>query len=195
MVKPEIKPEKFLWMTNKAFLSSFGALFALFFIIILILINMGIQMEDIEEKLKYAPPMASGSEIPTEIVVAGQAVYVPIYSHIYVQGGKPYLLEATLSIRNSDPNTNITISSVRYYDTKGKLIRSYLEKSLRLMPFSTAEFLVEQKKTEGGSGANFIVEWVSDAQVNQPVIEAVMVGIEGQTSVSFVRSGIAIEKK
>lgn len=31
--------------------------------------------------------------------------------------------------------------------------------------------------------------------VNQPVIEAVMIGIEGQTSISFVRTGIAIEKK
>ena len=64
---------------------------------------------------------------------------------------------------------------------------------MRLKPFSSTEFLVKQKKIEGGSGANFIVEWVAKTEVNKPVIEAVMVGIEGQASISFVRPGVAIE--
>ena len=46
---------------------------------------------------------------------------------------------------------------------------------------------------EGGSGANFIVEWVAKSKVNNPVIEAVMAGIEGQTGISFARLGVAIE--
>jgi hypothetical protein len=69
------------------------------------------------------------------------------------------------------------------------------EKPMLLKPLATAEFLVAQKEIKGGSGANFIVEWISDAMVNKPVIEAVMIGIEGQTSISFVRTGIAIEKQ
>ncbi len=103
-------------------------------------------------------------------------IYVPVYSHIYAKGGKPFLLEATLSIRNSDPKEDIAIASVRYYDTNGKLIRDYLEKPMLLKPLATTEFLVAQKETEGGSGANFIVEWVSDTKVNEPIIEAVMIG-------------------
>jgi hypothetical protein len=31
--------------------------------------------------------------------------------------------------------------------------------------------------------------------VNEPVIEAVMIGIQGQTSISFVRPGFAIQNK
>ena len=193
MPHSEGKPEKFSWITNKAFLSVFGALFALVFIALLILINVAIQMEDIEEKLKYMPPQPRGSAIPEESVIAGQTIYVPVYSHIYSQGGKPFLLEATLSVRNSDPDKKITIRSVRYYSTNGKLIKKYLEKPLQLKPFATAEFLVKQEKIEGGSGANFIVEWVAQPKVNKPVIEAVMVGIEGQTGISFVRPGVAIE--
>jgi len=75
------------------------------------------------------------------------------------------------------------------------LIKDYLEKPMLLKPLATAEFLVAQKEIEGGSGANFMVKWVSDTKVNEPVIEAVMIGIEGQTSISFVRAGVAIEEK
>jgi hypothetical protein len=152
-------------------------------------------VEDIDEKLKYIPPQTIAAEMPRKAVVAGQMVYVSIYSHIYAKGGKPILLEATLSVRNSDPNEDITIASVRYYDTNGNLIKDYLEKPMLLKTLATAEFLVAEKEIEGGSGANFLVEWVSDTKVNEPVIEAVMIGIEGQTSISFVRTGVAIEKQ
>ena len=189
------KHEKLSWITNKTFLAFFGASFAVIFITLLIVINVATQVEDIDEKLKYVPPQTKASEISSEAVVAGQMIYVPVYSHIYTKGGKPFLLEATLSIRNSDPKEDITIASVRYYDTNGNLIKDYLEKPMLLKTLATAEFLVAQKEIEGGSGANFIVEWVSDTKVNQPVIEAVMIGIEGQTSISFVRTGIAIEKR
>jgi len=188
------KSEKGSWLTNKTFLAFFGALFALIFITLLIVVNVATQVEDIDEKLTYIPPQTKTSEIPSKAVVAGQIIYVPVYSHIYAKGGKPFLLEATLSIRNSDPKEDITIGSVRYYDTNGKLIRDYLENPMLLKPMATAEFLVAQKEIEGGSGANFIVEWISDTKVNKPVIEAVMIGIEGQTSISFVRTGIAIEQ-
>ena len=51
-------------------------------------------------------------------------VYVPVYSHIYARGGKPYLLEATLSLRNTDTDLSISIVRVDYFDTGGKLVRS-----------------------------------------------------------------------
>ena len=187
------KSERGSWITNKTFLAFFGALFALLFITLMIVINVATQVEDIDEKLKYIPPQTIATEIPRKAVVAGQVVYVPVYSHIYAKGGKPFLLEATLSVRSTDPNEDITIVSVRYYDTNGNLIKDYLEKPMLLKPLATVEFLVAQKEIEGGSGANFIVEWVSDTKINQPVIEAVMIGIEGQTSISFVRTGVAID--
>ncbi len=189
------KSEKGSWLTNKAFLAFFGALFALLFITMLIVINVATQVEDIDEKLKYIPPQPKAAEIPLKSVVAGQMVYVPVYSHIYARGGKPFLLEATLSVRNTDPQEDIILTSVRYYDTKGSLIKDYLESAIRLKPMETAEFLVAQKDIKGGSGANFMVEWISDTRVNKPVIEAVMIGIEDTASISFVRTGIEINKQ
>jgi hypothetical protein len=51
---------------------------------IIILINVATQVEDVEEKLKYVPPQTKGSVVPSGSVVAGQTIYVPIYSYIYI---------------------------------------------------------------------------------------------------------------
>lgn len=192
---PSENSENISWITRKTFLAIFGTLFALIFIVLLVVINVATQVEDIDEKLKYIPPQDKPNTISPKAAVAGQSVYVPVYSHIYAKGGKPILLEATLSIRNTDPNKEISIASVRYYDTDGNLVKNYLGNSVLLKPLATAEFLVTQKEIEGGSGANFIVEWISATKVNQPVIEAVMIGSEDQARISFVRPGVTIEKE
>lgn len=183
------------WITRKTFLAIFGTLFALIFIVLLVVINVATQVEDIEEKLKYIPPQDTPNTISPKAAVAGQSVYVPVYSHIYAKGGKPILLASTLSIRNTDPHKEISLTSVRYYDTNGNLVKDYLENSVLLKPLATAEFLVAQQDIKGGSGANFIVEWISATKVNQPVIEAVMIGSEDQARIAFVRPGVAIEKE
>lgn len=38
----------------------------------------------------------------------------------------------------------------------------------------------------GGSGANFIVEWSGDEELNEPLIEAAMVGMDGTHGMAFV---------
>ena len=59
-----------------------------------------------------------------------------------------------------------------------------------LAPLATVEFIVERDNVEGGSGANFIVEWMArEKDINPPLIEAVMVGIGQTQSFSFVRTG------
>jgi hypothetical protein len=117
-----------------------------------------------------------------------QAAYVPVYSHIYYDGGRPYLLETTLSIRNVDPNEPVYVSKADYYDTNGKLSKRKLDRLIKLEPLQTIEFLIERQDASGGSGANFIVEWhAPDKHVHSPLIEAVMVGRSGTNAISFVR--------
>ena len=156
------------------------------------------RLESIDDRLRYRPPSAMASAdlaIPTELAAAGQVVYVPVYSHVYARGGRPFLLETTLSIRNVNPDHPITVVSVRYYDTAGKLVKQYLSEPLGLAPLATTEFVVEQRDSSGGSGANFLVEWVADREVHEPIIEAVMVGFDATRSVSFVCPGRVIEEK
>ena len=123
----------------------------------------------------------------------GQTVYVPIYSHIYYGDREtPFYLAATVSIRNTDQANPISIMEVNYYDTNGKLIKNYLEKPVQLGANASTHFVVKESDDKGGSGANFIVKWKSDAQVNAPIIESVMVGTRYNQGISFTSRGQAI---
>jgi predicted small secreted protein len=127
-------------------------------------------------------------------VSEGQVVYVPAYSHVYHKAGGKFDLAITLSIRNTSGTDEIFIRSVRYHDSAGKLVKTYSEGSLRLAPLATTEFFVPEQDTSGGSGANFIVEWVAEKkEVTTPIIEAVMITTSGQQGISFVRSGQVIQ--
>jgi len=55
---------------------------------------------------------------------AGQAIYVPAYSHIYSGNREmPFFLTVTLSIRNIDPRNPIRIKAADYFETQGKLLK------------------------------------------------------------------------
>jgi hypothetical protein len=171
-------------------------LVAFVLVAISLLVYFEMRHQSIEDQLRFreSPPGNAGEEIALP-ASTGQRVYVPAYSHIYGLGGKPYLLETTLSVRNTDIERPITISSVRYYDTDGKLVREYLSSPRRLAPLATGEFLVESEDIRGGSGANFIVEWSAADEVNEPMIEAVMVAIGQSTSFSFARRGRVLPER
>jgi hypothetical protein len=125
----------------------------------------------------------------------GQTLYVPVYSHIShgnLDGrGKPseLLLSSMLSLRNTDPAGTVTVTSARYYDTEGKLLREYLPKPLVLGPMGSSELFVEHRDKTGGSGANFVVEWKSDKPVNPPLVETVNAYFFGTQSVAFTSPG------
>ena len=124
----------------------------------------------------------------------GQLVYVPIYSHIY-SGNKerPLLLAATLSLRNTDPRQAITLLSVDYYDSDGKLLKHYLESPVPLKPAQSTRFVVKFSDKAGGSGANFYVTWKAEGPVNPPIIESIMIGTQNQLGISFTSRGQVIE--
>lgn len=130
-------------------------------------------------------------------IVTGQTVYVPVYSHIYQHSNRnPVLnLSATLSIRNTDLVNPIVIRSVRYYDDHGELIKTYLEQPVELPRLGSIDYLVETEDTRGGLGANFIVEWVAETSVSEPVIEALMLNTSGNQGISFISLGRVIQRQ
>lgn len=154
------------------------------------------RLHAIEDKVRYEAPRAytppdladhAAPDIDVESLPVHRAAYVPVYSHIYHDGGRPYMLETTLSIRNVDPHHPVYVRTVDYYDTRGKLAKRYLDRLIQLGPLQTIEFLVERKDSSGGSGANFIVEWFGGTtQAHAPLIEAVMVGRSGTNAIAFV---------
>jgi len=180
-------------------------LFLVLFILIVIVVGGAVFLDNrlakIEDRLQYVPPRSyqppdlkeyAAGNISFDQLSDRQLVYVPSYSHIYYHGGSPLLLETTLSIRNVDQNHSVYLNSIEYFNTEGKSVKKYLGQTIKLLPFQTIEFLVEDRDSSGGSGANFLVEWGAENSVNQPLIETVMVGVSGSQAISFSRSGVNV---
>ncbi len=145
------------------------------------------------------PPIVSSPKIVTLAqnfqAAMGQTIYVPIYSHIYYENRqKSFDLAATLSIRNTDLTSPMIVTAVRYYDTNGKLLRQYVEKPIQLNALASTDFVVDRNDTSGGSGANFIVEWVAKTEISEPIVEAVMIGSALQQGISWISPGRAIKQ-
>mgnify|MGYP005841603703 FL=1 len=128
-------------------------------------------------------------------ITTGQTIYVPAYSEIYYAGGGRTLdLAVTLTIHNTDFSHPIIITSVRYYDTHGQLVKEYLAQPQRLGPLASTDFFVEASEQSGGLGTNFIVEWVAEEAVYEPIVEAIMLNTSAAQGISFTSPGRVIKQ-
>ena len=125
----------------------------------------------------------------------GQTIYVAAYSHIY-HGDReqPFNLTITLSVRNTDMENQITLSSIDYYDTDGKFIKKYMDNEVKLAPLASTRYVVKESDKSGGSGANFIVTWKSEKKVTPPIVETIMISTSTQQGLSFSSRGVVIKE-
>lgn len=126
----------------------------------------------------------------------GQTIYVPVYSHIYSGNTeKPFYLAITLSIRNTDPHSTITITRVDYYDSDGRLLTHHLSAPMDILPMAAARFIIKESEKAGGSGANFIVTWETHTPVSPALIESIMISTRAQQGISFTSRGQVINER
>ncbi len=180
------------------------AIFIAVFLVALIFYGLYIdrRLDGFEDSLSHHPPTNLEAEETarfdlyhlTANPVEGQVVYVPAYSHVYHRANDPYLLTITLSVRNTSTDSPIVVKTVRYFDTKGREVKSYLDKPVRLPALGTTEVIVEREDSLGGSGANFLVEWYANTPVTEPIIEAIMIGTTSGQGISFARRGSVISE-
>ena len=102
-------------------------------------------------------------------------------------------LAATVSVRNTSSLHPITLQWVRYYDSSGKHVRDYLDKPSALPPLGSVEFVIQRADAAGGPGANFLIRWDGPANIDEPLIEAVMFGQSGNAGVSFTSRGQVVK--
>ena len=122
-------------------------------------------------------------------------MYVPIYSSLYLGRdikNDMVQLTATLSVRNVSARFPVVIESVRYYDSHGRVVRDHLPKPAELAALASVEFVVKEADTAGGPGANFLVKWSGPSGVDEPLIEAVMLGRSANAGISFTSAGRVI---
>ncbi len=100
-----------------------------------------------------------------------------------------HTLTATVSMRNTSLSAPMYVSSARYFNTHGELIRTYFSKPIVLNPMETVEIVIDEDDLEGGTGANFFFEWKAPPNTGEPFFEAVMISTYGQQGLSFTTRG------
>ena len=129
-------------------------------------------------------------------IAAGQTLYVPVYSYIFmVNEERTINLTTTLSIRNTSRTQPMILTAVDYHDSQGALVKSHLENPVELGPLMATEFVIRQEDVTGGIGAAFLVAWVAQTEIPDPVVEAVMINTQGNQGLSFVSAGRVIETR
>ncbi len=124
------------------------------------------------------------------------STYLSVYSDIYDMTDRTkHLLTATASIRNMSSTDTMFIQKADYYDTEGKLIRSYLHNTIFVKPLETLEIVIYRTDQSGGSGANFIFDWATRNKTVEPLFEAVMIWTTGTQGISFVTRGVRRQRQ
>ena len=120
---------------------------------------------------------------------------MPIYSHIYADDryrDTPFLLTATLSIRNTDPNRPFTLKKVSYYDSKGALLKSTWTNPRPSNHWDPPGISSRNPSPKAAQVLNFWSEWEAGSAVVEPIIESVMIGTKMQQGISFISTGRVI---
>jgi len=133
--------------------------------------------------VKFSDSLESGS------------TYLPVYSAIYGSTEhRTYNLSATVSLRNTSHKDTAYILKADYYNTHGVRIRTYFDKAIFLAPMETVEIIIDETDKEGGTGANFVFDWMVYRGSNHPFFESVMISTSGQQGLSFSSRGVEIMK-
>jgi hypothetical protein len=135
------------------------------------------------------------TELPSGPSILRGRVYVPAYSSLLVGSGKNRLdLSVTLSIHNTSEKGTLVIERIDYFNVAGQLIDKYLPRTIALKPYGAIEIVVPQEDIRGGLGANFIVDWSSPETIDEPIIEAIMIGGPGVQGYSFISVGRKVSR-
>lgn len=155
------------------------------------------------ESCKYQQPVNSINPMnwekrtynyPLNDSLKSGTTYLSVYSNIYSQTEQTtHNLTVTVSMRNISRVDTIFIANAEYYDTEGKLIRTYFDKTIYLKPMETVEIVIDQEDSVGGTGGNFLFSWKIKPNSNEPFFEGVMISTYGQQGLSFTTQGKKIQ--
>jgi len=129
--------------------------------------------------------------------VKGQLLYLPIYSNIPFHTdttAHEFDMSAFVAIHNTDLSSSIRIIKVLYFNTQGKLVYDFLKGEVKvLQPLETIDYYVPHED-KSGTGANFLIEWISDKPVNEPLIESITFNLKNYHSAAIISQGKIIRE-
>ena len=158
---------------------------------LLLILSIGCMRQNEPDSSMPSEPTIRLSDLA---VTSGQTIYVPAYSEMYFMRNRTMELAVTLTIHNTDFEHPIILTSVRYYDTQGQLLTEYLAEPRQLGPLASTDSFVDANEQSGGLGTNFIVEWVAEQPVFEPIVEAIMINTSNNQGISITSPGRVINQ-
>ncbi len=120
--------------------------------------------------------------------------FLSIYSSVYMRNDQEQSdLTVTVSLHNPNRDEEVFIDKAVYYNTQGDPIRTYFDQTIFIKPMETVQIVIDGIDKEGGTGANFIFDWMKKRNTNEPLFEAVMINTYGSQGISFVTEGKRIK--
>ncbi|MEM9328847.1 MAG: DUF3124 domain-containing protein [Bacteroidota bacterium] len=187
-------PKKTLWLTVAIVVSGIIALFTTSLIV-----DAKIEANKEEIAKLGEINMSSINELERSQIVDisaayGEEIYVPVYSQLQGPEGRRNLrFSINLSIRNTDPEDSLRLQYIDFYDTNGNIVRKFGDGPIDLGPMATKQVHIKQSDPIGGVGANFYLQWTSPKPINEPIVEAVMLGGEGTMGYSWLTKGQVVK--
>ena len=105
--------------------------------------------------------------------------------------GDTYLSNYSQIYSYTSIEDTIYILSAKYFDTHGKLIRTYFKKPIFLTPMETVAIVIDEVDMEGGTGANFLFDWAIKPTTTEPLFEGIQLSTAGR--ISFTTEGKRIK--
>lgn len=133
-------------------------------------------------------------KLPAEKIKDKGCTYLAVHSQVYSKNAHTMVgLTVTVSMRNTSSTDTTYILKANSYDTHGKMIHSYINKIIYVLPMETLEIVIPELDVEGGAGGNFVFDWAISNANFQPIFDAVMISTLGQQGLSFSTQGVRIE--
>jgi len=133
---------------------------------------------------------------PVSAGLKGQVLYMPVYSNIpyHIVGMEEFDMSAFIAIHNTDLYNRITVIQALFFDKMGKPVSDFLTNGkIILDPLATEDFFVPYENGNG-NGANFLIEWISDSLVTEPLVESVTISLKPNQSVAVLSKGKVIRE-
>ncbi|WP_141343433.1 MULTISPECIES: DUF3124 domain-containing protein [unclassified Bradyrhizobium] len=134
-------------------------------------------------------------DLPREPSTLRGRIYVPAHSSLLVRDGSSRLdLSVTLSVQNTSETGTLVIERIDYFNVDGQVIDRYLPRAIALKPYGAIQIVIPQQDIRGGLGANFVIDWSSPEAIDEPYLEAIMIGGPGTQGHSFVSVGRKVSR-
>lgn len=135
------------------------------------------------------------TELPDKPPILRGRIYIPAYSSLSVAGAGPRLeLAVSLAIRNVSDKSLLIIERIENFDAAGQLVEKYLPKPIAIRPYAAIEIVIPKEDVRDGPSPNFIVDWSSPEQVDEPIVEAMITIGRGTQGHSFISVGRKVSR-